>query len=840
MPLRMLPRTFVLFLTVLMTAMVLGLPAPSSALANPQSIAPAGPPEAPHLPATVAPSPVQEAQAEAEPPAQPAPAAAGTPTAAPVGDGNTGTQATPPGSASETAQSSSTAGTVAPGQAPVLTDTQRGEIRNLLNTLHDETSRAAFLRNLETLISVGEVAPVHKESDWLEEATTALGHFSGLIISLVSEIRNLPEQTWLLLTSLADPMLLENVSWTVLMLGTVICAALLAEWVVLWLLSRPRRAVEGHQGSHLVARILAMVLRTLLDVAPIVAFYVVAFGVLAAIQLPFVVRLAAVTIIHANVLDRIIIAAGRTLLSPTAPRLRLLPMANESATYCFLWVRRFTHTVIYGYFLLRAAWMLGLSTPAHAILIDLLAFIICGMMIIFVLQVQRPVARRLRSIGELSGRVNKLRNRIAEFWHLFAIVYIIAVYVVWMLKVDGGILFIVRATVLSLITVLVARLLVFGLHRIFSSIFRLNDEVRTQFPQLEVRANRYLPVLRQGVNALVAVVTALVVMEIWGIGPFEWMATPEGQGMLGHVLAIAIMVLGSFILWEAGEAFATNLCERHQDSTRMMTLLPFFQNGFRIILITLSSLIILSEMGVDIAPLLAGAGVLGLAVGFGAQTMVKDVITGVFILMEDTLAVGDMVELGEHMGFVEKISVRTVHLRDIDGNVHSLPFGEVQTIKNMSKQFAYAVTDVAISMRENADNAMAVMEETAREMAADPAFSASITAPYEMFGVDGIRDSAVWLRGRFKTVPLTQWMIRREFTRRIKIAFETHGIQLAFPHQTIFFGVDKQGFAEPLHVVQERARPLNEHKIPPASPENAEEQSVEPEDVSQEENPKRH
>ncbi len=804
MPLCMLPRSFFLFLCWLMTALVIGLPATSPVLANPQSIAPAGPPAFPPPPVAATPSSASEI------PASSAPAPAATAAAPPA------TQTEPQNATSDTAPSATSAVASPPEQAPVLTDTQRGEIRSLLNTLHDETSRAAFLRNLETLISVGEVAAEPKEGDWLEEATTALGHFSGLIISLVSEIRNLPEQTWLLLTSLADPMLLENVSWTALMLGTVICAALLAEWVVLWLLNRPRRAVEGHQGSHLVARIIAMVLRTLLDVAPIVAFYVVAFGVLAAIQLPFVVRLAAVTIIHANVLDRIIIAAGRTLLSPSAPRLRLLPMANESATYCFLWVRRFTHTIIYGYFLLRAAWMLGLSTPAHAILIDLLAFIICGMMIIFVLQVQRPVARRLRTIGELSGRAHKLRNRIAEFWHLFAIVYIIAVYVVWMLKVDGGILFIVRATVLSLITIVVARLLVFGLHRVFASIFKLNDDVRTQFPQLEVRANRYLPVLRQGVNALVAVVTALVVMEIWGIGPFEWMATAEGQGMLGHVLAIAIMILGTFILWEAGEAFATNLCERHQDSTRMMTLLPFFQNGFRIILITLSSLIILSEMGVDIAPLLAGAGVLGLAIGFGAQTMVKDVITGVFILMEDTLSVGDMVELGDHMGFVEKISVRTVHLRDIDGNVHSLPFGEVQTIKNMSKQFAYAVTDVAISLRENADNAMAVMEETAREMAADPTYSASITAPYEMFGVDAIRDSAVWLRGRFKTVPLTQWMIRREFTRRIKIAFEAHGIQLAFPHQTIFFGVDKQGHAEPLHVVQERARPLAEHKIPPA------------------------
>ncbi len=120
---------------------------------------------------------------------------------------------------------------------------------------------------------------------------------------------------------------------------------------------------------------------------------------------------------------------------------------------------------------------------------------------------------------------------------------------------------------------------------------------------------------------------------------------------------------------------------------------------------TLGGLILLSELGVNIAPLLAGAGVLGLAIGFGAQTLVKDVITGIFILMEDTISVGDVVEVGAHAGLVEKISIRTVHMRDFDGNVHSIPFGEVQTIKNMSKDFAYAVVDVRIAYRENIDDA---------------------------------------------------------------------------------------------------------------------------------------
>jgi small conductance mechanosensitive channel len=230
-------------------------------------------------------------------------------------------------------------------------------------------------------------------------------------------------------------------------------------------------------------------------------------------------------------------------------------------------------------------------------------------------------------------------------------------------------------------------------------------------------------------------------------------------------------------------------------------------NGLRVVIITIAGLIVLSELGVNIAPLLAGAGVLGLAIGFGAQTLVKDVITGVFILMEDTLSVGDVVEVGAHAGLVEKITIRTVHLRDFDGNVHSLPFGEVQTIKNMSKHFAYAVVDVSIAYRENIDDALAVMAEVAQDMAENGPLADTIIGPFEVVGVEGLKESSVWLRGRFKTRPLGQWNVRREFYRRIKAAFDARGFQVPYPHQTVYFGEDKKGGAPPLRMVRGEAGP---------------------------------
>ena len=341
--------------------------------------------------------------------------------------------------------------------------------------------------------------------------------------------------------------------------------------------------------------------------------------------------------------------------------------------------------------------------------------------------------------------------------------------------------------------------------RAFDGVFRMNRDVSARYPLLEARANRYLPVLRSVLKGFVVVFAALVLLEIWGASPFDWLASSDGRGLVGRLISIAVVVLGGLVLWEVATAFCERLRAANPASTRLKTLLPFLQNAFRVVLLTLGGLILLSEIGVNIAPLLAGAGVLGLAVGFGAQTLVKDVITGIFILMEDTISVGDVVEVGAHSGLVEKITIRTVYMRDFDGNVHSIPFGEVQTIKNMSKDYAYAVVDVRISYRESIDDALALMAEVAADMASKGPLAETIVEPFEVVGVEALEESYIWLRGRFKTRPLGQWNVKREFYRRIKAAFEARGIEIPYPHRTVYLGTDKKGLAPPLRVVNQRA-----------------------------------
>lgn len=709
----------------------------------------------------------------------------------------------------------------APPAASPVPEGRTSDLRALLDTLSDEAARARFLAQLRALVdseagaatapaAVEEPAP--GRDDWLSGATQSLGAFSGSVLSLVGEIEQLPAQAEKLFSDLADPLVLERVGWAVTMIIAVLAAALLAEYIAKRLLAGLRRAIEARPTRGLFMRALLLALRTLIDIVPIAAFAAAAFGVLALVELNFIVRLAVVTVINANVLARLILVGARAVLTPDAPQMRLFPLDHESAAYGYLWVRRFTYMLVYGHFLLRAAWVLGLALPTYRFFGNLLGLFVAGMAVVFVLQIRGGVARRLRRLGAREGRMARLRNAVADFWHVLAIAYVIAGFMVWTLDVDGGFAFLARATLLSLLTLALAALVIALMLRAFERVFKLNAEMRTRYPLLEARANRYLPALRSAMQGLVMLVAALVLLEIWGARPFERLASEAGRLAVGRLISIGVVVLVGLVLWEISTAFAERLRATNPNSTRLKTLLPFLQNAFRVVLLTIGSLILLSEIGINIAPLLAGAGVLGLAIGFGAQTLVKDVITGVFILMEDTISVGDVVEVGAHAGLVEKITIRTVHMRDFDGNVHSIPFGEVQTVKNMSKDFAYAVVDVRIAYRESIDEALALMAEVAADMAATGPLAETIIEPFEVVGVEALDPSHIQLRGRFKTRPLGQWNVRREFYRRIKAAFDVRGIEMPYPHQTVYLGTDKKGMAPPLRVVNQNAEEL----APPA------------------------
>ncbi|MFP4083846.1 MAG: mechanosensitive ion channel family protein [Desulfonatronovibrio sp.] len=221
---------------------------------------------------------------------------------------------------------------------------------------------------------------------------------------------------------------------------------------------------------------------------------------------------------------------------------------------------------------------------------------------------------------------------------------------------------------------------------------------------------------------------------------------------------------------------------------RYETLINLLKQGLFIAIWVLAILVLLRELRFEIGPILAGAGILGLAVGFGAQNLVRDIISGFFIIMEDQVRVGDVAIINGTGGVVEKMNFRTIILRDLSGTVHFFPNGTVTTLSNMTNTWSGYVFDLGVAYKEDTDKVVEIIIEVGRELKEDTYFGKLIIEDLEVFGVDSFGDSAVMIKGRIKTRPIKQWEVGREFLRRIKKAFDEKGIEIPFPHRSVYFG----------------------------------------------------
>ncbi|MGH8737294.1 MAG: mechanosensitive ion channel family protein [Burkholderiales bacterium] len=276
----------------------------------------------------------------------------------------------------------------------------------------------------------------------------------------------------------------------------------------------------------------------------------------------------------------------------------------------------------------------------------------------------------------------------------------------------------------------------------------------------------------------------------------------DARAALIHGARIVLILIAASVLQGVAARLIRSLrgfLERRREPdqhTRIQTLERVFRYIAAVVIWLLAGMLVLGELGISVAPVLATAGVAGLAIGFGAQSLVKDYFTGFFLLLEDQIRQGDIVDTGGQSGVVEEVTLRYVRLRNFDGHVFFVPNGEIKVVKNLTRDFAQAVIRVGIAYREEVDEAFEVMKEVGREMRADPAFGPSIAADLEVIGVDAWGDSAVNLVARLKVVPPNQqWYVRREFLRRLKKAYDAHGIEIPFPHLTVYAGQLKDGSA---------------------------------------------
>jgi small-conductance mechanosensitive channel len=342
---------------------------------------------------------------------------------------------------------------------------------------------------------------------------------------------------------------------------------------------------------------------------------------------------------------------------------------------------------------------------------------------------------------------------------------------------EAGLNFLISAAI-----VLAALGVVWALRRLFDHwLSRLSEHESVEMAESERRTPRAAG-LTWGLLRLVILLSALgMVAAVWGIDLLAWLSGEAGVRLIRlaliAVLATALVEVAGFVIGRFVEGFAS----RSRDSRRasqIRSLGPLLKGSVQAVLIVVGLLTVLSEIGVQVGPLLASAGVVGLALGVGAQTIVKDFLTGVFLIAEDAVSVGDNVRIGEAGGTVESMTLRTIRLRDMDGTLHIFPYSEAQVIHNRTKVFSSYVFEVLVTYAADVDQALQVMAEVGETMRADPALSGVITKPFEILGVDRLTDSGVLLKARATTRPKEQWKIGREYNRRVKLAFDAAGIEI--------------------------------------------------------------
>jgi small-conductance mechanosensitive channel len=528
-----------------------------------------------------------------------------------------------------------------------------------------------------------------------------------------------------------------------------------------------------------------------LDLVPIAAFAIVGHVLSESGLAPTrFTRLVMLAVIDAYVVCRTALSVGRMMLAPEHPRLRLLHWSDSAAHYGQRWLRRMLIVGVFGYAAAEVGLLFGLSPVAHEAVIKAAGFVVHVMLAVIVWQKRRSIRALLRARDGATGMFALIRNRFAAVWHWVALFYIAALWFVWAVELPHGYQRIMHVFFVTAGTIAVARVATIVILGVLHRAMHVDPTTASRMPGLHTRARFYLPLVRRVVIALMWTLTLATLCQLWGLGVLDWLVgSPLGQSVMGAIITIGITMLLALGGWEAAnlaiEQHLARLSEEAQAAkiARLRTLLPLLRTLLIAVIGVVTGLVVLSQIGINIAPLLAGAGILGVAIGFGSQKLVQDLITGIFLLLENTMQVGDWVTVSGLSGTVEALSVRTIRLRASDGSVHIIPFSAVTSVTNTNRGLGNAMVNVTVDFAEDTDRVCAVVTQIVDEMRTDPEFTGRILAPLSLWGVDHVDGSSVTIAGQVLCTDSGRWAVQREFNRRMKRRFQELGIHIYRPNQ---------------------------------------------------------
>ncbi|WOH82343.1 mechanosensitive ion channel [Bradyrhizobium sp. BEA-2-5] len=707
-------------------------------------------------------------------------------------------------------------------------DKKRGEIINTLRAIANASPQAAA----QPAPAPEQHSPIPLTADSLGAqlllmVSEQVGEMSREVTDVARTLTHFPAFYYWIMRTANDPAaynLLIEIAWK---LALVFGCALAAEWVVFRLIKRPvaflearlpqtarvpvqtlasvdppssvadvtpapelqRRRLSLARAWQSLVRLPFVLGRLLLELLPVVVFGGIATALLGTeIGDQSTTRLVILAVVNAYVFSRVLICAVRALAGPFG----LFPVRAETAAYIEIWARRIVGVGVSGIAFANVALLLGLHRAGYAALLRMVMLVVHLFVVVIILQCRRQVADVIRAPADRIGFAARARNRLAALWHVLAIALDLALWAVWALNIRNGYSLLLQYFVGTIAVLLVTRLVTMVVLSLIDRGFRISPELIQRFPGLETRANRYLPLLRRIVSGVIAFIGFVAVLEVWGVDAIVWFYGGQiGSRLISAVVTIGLAVLAAAVIWEVANALMDRQIDtlsregHYARAARLRTFQPMLRTALLCLIATVVGLTALSEIGVNVAPLLAGAGIVGIAIGFGSQKLVQDLITGLFLLLENTVQVGDNVSVSGLSGVVENVSIRTIRLRAGDGAVHIVPFSAVTTITNASRGAGNASVSVNIAYREDTDRAGQILKDIVDEMRQETAYRALIRSDLELWGVDKVDGAMVSIVGQIRCTEAGRWPVQREFNRRMKLRFQEEGIEIASMGQTI-------------------------------------------------------
>lgn len=650
------------------------------------------------------------------------------------------------------------------------------ELGQQIQSIVSDVKAAADDQNQE---QSADISPTYG-TQALNVLVAAANVLSDHISPFFNNIAAMPQFSTWLAQQRSDPKTLARWETVGDELSRAVGAAIIVMFALEMLLFPARMILRRRHPQTLFAKATAIGLLLILRTLTIMAFVGSALLLLDAENAQKLSRSIVLNVVYAIALIRAILSITRGLLAPRSPGLRLIPATTEQAAFAQRWITAFVIPIAGSYFCADIARTVRVPETAIAAMGDLMSLVLAIMAFVVITQTRAFVATLLR--GELphapeeQSWFDQTRLWLARHWHGLAIAYLVIVYLVVAIGVADGFSLMLRGTLLTLLALIAMRMA-----------FRFSNKWGARDTAEESRTHH--AILRLILRAAIGIITAIAIVASWGVDVQALFATPWGRRIMGAALSIGTTIFVLAFLYETINSFINRtLSARRADgrmkaSARAQTLLPMLRNGTFVVFATIAVFVLMSEAGVNVGPLLAGAGILGVALGFGSQTLVKDFLTGLFIVTENTVAVGDFVRIGDHEGVIEGISIRTLRLRDQfnDGALHILPFSEVSQVVNLSRGFTYALIDIGVSYDTDLQKAMDTMRKTGEELQRDPVYGRMILDPIEIFGVQNFSASSIDIRARIRTRPRKHNDIRRRYLFLLKQAFDKDGITIPFP-----------------------------------------------------------